>query len=452
MKKLAVLLSIILCAYAAHAQKLQKRIDSLVDYYARTFDYDGVAFVSYKGNILLNRGYGYKDHNKNLKHDEHSIFMIGSITKQFTAEIILMLAKENKLQLQDKLDKYFPGYPSGDKITIEHLLTHTSGIYNYTDDTVYDNFNAHPTVVVSKEQMLATFKDIPLGFEPGAKWEYSNSNYVLLTYIIEQVCKKPYTEVVQERILTPLHMTHSGFDYTHLSSINKTVPYNCMLADSFYKAQIEDYSQLLGAGCLYSTAEDLYKWHRALQSYQLLEKEWQDKAYVPYKERYGYGWFVSDDVSGKHAVGHSGGTGGFYTYIMRLDREDVCIVLLSNMRYSGVDLNSMAKNIVKCIYDSSYIIPEPRKVISLNTNVMKRYEGEYALLLDTSISVTFRLDDNRMLFTVTDQPEDRAYPQSETLFFAKTADVQFEFVADGKQGYKLVLRQHGQAFETKRKM
>jgi CubicO group peptidase (beta-lactamase class C family) len=445
MRKLFVFLFMLSLAFMGNAQQNKARIDSLMEYYAQTFDYNGAAFVSVKGKTLLKRGYGYQDYYKNIKNDPDNIFMMGSITKQFTAEIILMLAKENKLNLQDKLTKYFPGYPSGDKITIEHLLTHSSGIYNYTEDTLWRN---HPTMAVTEEQMLTVFKDKPLGFEPGAKFEYCNSGYMLLSYIIEKITGKPYADVATARILVPLKMAHSGFDYARLKDKRKTVGYNSVMIDSFYISKVEDMTQSLGAGALYSTVEDLYKWHRALQSNTLLDKEWQQKAFTLHNSRYGYGWFVVNDFLGKKILGHSGGISGFYTYLMYLPQEDLCIALLTNVRHGGVDLNEVSLNILKCLYDTTFRIPAIRKEIKLPLATLKNYEGEYVLAADTSISVTFKQKDQHLYMTVTDQPEDRIYAQTENMFFAKNADAQFEFVKDEKDRYKLFLYQHGQKFEA----
>jgi CubicO group peptidase (beta-lactamase class C family) len=447
MKKVLTLFGLILLSFSLQAQPYQKRIDSLMNYYASSFDFNGAAFVSLKGTTLHNKGYGYKDRYAKLKNDANGIFMIGSITKQFTAEIILMLAKEGKLHLDDKLSLYYPDYKSSEKISLEQLLTHTSGIYNYTDDTLWSK---HPTEAVSHEQMLSIFKDKPLNFEPGAKFEYSNSNYILLTYIIEQVCGKPYTQVARERIIGPLGMTYSGFDFTHLRDRNKTTGYNSVIIDSFYADQIEDSTQSLGAGALYSTTADLYKWHRALQSYTLLDKDWQRRAYTPHLENYGYGWIVKKYLD-KEVLAHSGGIGGFYTYILRIEREDLCIILLSNIRHTGADNNKIARDIVRCLYDTTFAIPSPRKAISLSPKIADAYVGEYTLALDTSISLSFRRQNNYFLMKLSGQPEDRIYPQTQTMFFAKSADARFEFVKDPTKGYKLLLHQHGQTFEASRK-
>jgi CubicO group peptidase (beta-lactamase class C family) len=450
MKKtlLAFLAFCLSATVTAQTGKIKQRLDSLLEYYNQTFEYNGVAFVSLKGAQLLKKGYGYKDRYRGIRNQADNMFMVGSITKQFTAELILMLAKEGRLGLQDKLSKYYPDFPHGDSISLEHLLTHSSGLYNYTDDTLW---HKHPTWSLSHEQMIAIFKDKPLAFAPGTQFAYCNSGYVLLTYIIEQVSGKPYTVFARERILTPLGMTHSGFDYEHLQDPHKVTGYEGVIVDSFYTATIEDSTQSLGAGALYSTVDDLYRWHRALQSYRLLDREWQQKAYTIHNGRYGYGWFIAEDFCGQKVLAHSGGIPGFYTHFTRIEKEDLCIALLCNVGSSGVDLNAISKNVIRCLYDTGFVMPVGRKEITLAPATLKRYEGEYVLGADTSVSFTFALKGKYLYGTVTGQPEDRIYPLTTSLFFTKAADAQFEFVPETSGGYKLLLHQHGQQFEALRR-
>src|ERR1043165_3228323 len=137
MKRSLMVLFCLVGSILAMAQDKGLQLDSVIAYYAMQDNYNGVVLVTQKDKVLLNKAYGYRDIARNIKHDEHSIFQIGSLTKQFTAEVILHLAKEGKLKLDDNIGKYFKGYPNGDKITIEHLLTHSSGIYNYTNDSTF---------------------------------------------------------------------------------------------------------------------------------------------------------------------------------------------------------------------------------------------------------------------------------------------------------------------------
>jgi hypothetical protein len=183
----------------------------------------------------------------------------------------------------------------------------------------------------------------------------------------------------------------------------------------------------------------------------LLDKTWQQKAYQPNKGGYGYGW-MTGKVADKNTIAHSGGINGFLTYLLRIEDEDVCIVLLSNIYFPGANPKQIAKDIVRCLYDTSFKTPSIRQEIKLTHSQMLPYEGTYILSADTNVSLSIKIDGARMLCKVATQPVDRIYPQSQTFFFSRSADAQFEFMPDTRGGYKLVLHQHGQNFEALRRM
>ncbi len=325
MKKIFVLIAVLFVVHFSFAQG--DKLDALIDAYAKLYKFNGSALVAKNGIILLNKGYGYRNATDKVANNEQTIFQLGSVTKQFTSAVILKLQEEKKLSVSDKLSKYFPGYPKGDSITIEQLLTHTSGIYNYTND---EKFMANEvTKPANREMMMALFRDKPLDFSPGTSWSYSNSGYSLLGYIIEAVTKKPYEQAVRKYIFTPLKMTHSGFDFTHLKSSEKAIGYFKLNDKEKEEAPIVDSSVSFSAGAIYSTAGDLYLWHKALEKNTILSREQQEKAYTPVKNRYGYGWSI-DSIEGKRRVSHGGGIHGFITNIARVPEDDICIVLLSN--------------------------------------------------------------------------------------------------------------------------
>ena len=175
MKKLFILSAALCIVHFSFAQDTSNKLDTLINAYAKLYRFNGAALVSKNGAILLNKGYGYRNAADKVLNNEQTIFQLGSITKQFTSAVILKLQEEKKLNVSDKISKYFPGFPKGDSITIEQLLTHTSGIYNYTNDHKFmANEVTKPT---NREKMMALFKDKPLDFSPGTGWNYSNSGY-----------------------------------------------------------------------------------------------------------------------------------------------------------------------------------------------------------------------------------------------------------------------------------
>jgi len=432
---------------STHAQPLAKRLDSLATFYSTTFDFNGSILVSKGNQVLISKGYGYQDKEKNKRNSPESIFLIGSITKQFTAEVVLMLAKEGKLSVDDKLSKYFPDYQYGDSITIQHLLTHTSGIFDYTRDEGWEKGNLEAPI--SDKELFALFRNKPLNFAPGTKWSYSNTGYKLLGLIIGKVTGKTYYENVRQRIFQPLGMTHSGFDFTHLADPQKTTGYYGMRHDSFLVSIVVDSTQTNSAGAIYSTTGDMLKWHRALQSYQLLPKAWQDKAFTPYKHGYGYGW-ENDSLCGKHVLAHSGHIHGYNSNFYHLPDEDVCVVVLTNFMRTGADPIAYAADIVRAMYDKDYVIPAPRTEVQVEEPIKKRYAGVYMMDEDTSVSFTFRMKDKYLYLRVTGQPEVKLLPQSDTLFFTKVTDAQMEFKKNAQGTYNMYLHQNGEVMEAKK--
>ena len=424
MKKIFVLVAALFIVHFGFAQS--DKLDSLISAYAKLYKFNGTALVAKNGTILLNKGYGYRNAVNKVANNEQTIFQLGSITKQFTSAVILKLQEEKKLTVSDKLSKYFPGYPKGDSITIEQLLTHTSGIYSYTNDP---KFMANEvTKPASRDMMMALFRDKPFDFSPGTGWNYSNSGYSLLGYIIEAVTKKPYEQAVRKYIFTPLGMTHSGFDFTNLKSREKATGYFKLDDKEVVPAPIVDSTVSYSAGAIYSTTGDLYLWHKALQKNKILSKAQQDKAYTPVKNKYGYGWGI-DTIEGKRKVAHGGGIHGFTTNISRVPEDDICIVLLSNA--SNTTLGEITKSIFAILYGKEYKLPKERTVIKLPEEKLKQYEGEYEI--KEGLHVVISLKDGELVATPTGQKAEILYAEKEDLLFVKSQDIQLEFTRNEKK-------------------
>ncbi|MEO6453740.1 MAG: serine hydrolase domain-containing protein [Ginsengibacter sp.] len=426
MKKVFILAIGLCIIHHSFAQEAAGRIDTLINAYAKLYLFNGSTLVAKNGAVLLSKGYGYRNVGDKVLNSDQTVFQLGSITKQFTSAVILKLQVENKLWVSDKLSKYFPGYPKGDSITIQHLLTHTSGIYNYTDD---QNFMANEiTKPANRERMMSLFKDKPLDFSPGTSWNYSNSGYFLLGYIIEEVTKEPYWEAVRRYIFTPIHMTHSGFDFNHLISKNKALGYLKLNDKEAISAPIVDSTVSFSAGAVYSTTSDLFKWHQALEHYTVLSKNQQEAAYTPVKNSYGYGWLI-DSIEGKRRVGHGGGIPGFVTNLSRVPEDDVCIILLSNA--SDQTINEITNSIYAILYNKEYQLPKERKVIMLPEETLKQYEGEYQI--QPGFTVVMRVKDGELAATPTGQAIKTLHAEKEDFFFEKEEDVRVEFTRDDKK-------------------
>lgn len=444
MKKIISLVLVLTIVQLSFTQDVSSKIDGLLTAYNKQNRFNGSALVAKQGVILLNKGYGWRNFADKVPNDPNSIFQLGSITKQFTSTIILKLQQEKKLNVKDKLSKYFPKYPKGDSITIEELLSHTSGIYNYTND---EQFMANEvSKPASREKIMALFENKPLDFSPGTKWNYSNSGYSLLGYIIEIVTKKPYEQVVRDYIFKPLQMTNSGFDFTHLKVPAKTTGYFRLDDKNSTTSPIVDSTVSFAAGAIYSTTGDLYKWHKALENYSILSKDQQEQAYTPIKNNYGYGWGI-DSIEGKRGVGHGGGIHGYITTIARIPVDDVCVIVLSNASDESVD--KIGKDILNVLYNKPYDIPKERTAITLPDEKLNEYTGEYEIR--PGLNVAMSVKDGLLIAVPTGQTPKELYAEKEDFFFEKTEDVQVSFTRNEKKEVDgFVLHQGGREMKCKK--
>jgi CubicO group peptidase (beta-lactamase class C family) len=309
------------------------KIDEAIQNLVNQDLFTGSILVGQHGNILVSQGYGLADRAQKIPNTPQTRFRIGSITKQFTAMAILILDSQNKLSVNDPICKYFEDCPSAwEKITIEQLILHTSGIHDFVDETRYQDPAAIPR---DPEKIIAGFRDLPLDFQPGEQWSYSNAGYDILGYVIEKVSGQSYAAFLQQSIFTPLGMKNSGF--TH-NADGLAVGYK----DAYAQIYDQELDRLIlySEGGLYSTTEDLYRWGQALSSNELLPAEYMDKMFarsakIPMsmtggKEvAYGYGWLIWKE-NGRPSVWHNGELPGFTSIITMYPKEQVTIIVLSN--------------------------------------------------------------------------------------------------------------------------
>jgi CubicO group peptidase (beta-lactamase class C family) len=325
---------------------LTSKIDQILNSFAEREGFQGAVLVARNGKVLLSKGYGLADRDKNIPNTPHTKFRLGSVTKQFTAMAILILQAQSKLNVQDPICRYIEDCPAAWKdITIHHLLTHTSGIPDFTNFPGYLATRATPS---SPEQTIARFKDKPLNFPPGEQWKYSNSGYIVLGYIIEQVSGQSYEAFLQQNIFEPLQMKDTGYDHNDGSlAIGYTGTWRT-------EADYIDMTIPYAAGGLYSTVEDLYRWDQALYTEQLVPKDLLDLMFTPHAKTsdpglsYGYGWDVGK-MNNHKAVGHGGGIEGFATGIRRYTDDKVTIIVLSNRDTTNV--SRIADQIAQAVFE-----------------------------------------------------------------------------------------------------
>jgi CubicO group peptidase (beta-lactamase class C family) len=294
----------------------------------------------------LSRGYGLADREKKTPNTTQTRYRIYSITKQFTAMAILMLQERGKLNVQDPICKYIPDCPAAWKeITIHHLLTHTSGIPDFIGFTDYPETSATPS---PPAQTIARFKDKSLDFQPGEKWNYSNSGYVLLGAVIERVSGQSYEDFLQKNIFEPLKMVNTGYDH------NRSDLASGYVNSGKIKANFVDMSIPYAAGGLYSTVEDLYRWDQALYTQQLVPQKTLDTmftAHAPIPEAdglgYGYGWLIGRTFNRRN-IFHGGSLVGYNSLIDRYPDDKVTVIVLTNQ--ANVDPATISDIVEKRIF------------------------------------------------------------------------------------------------------
>jgi len=444
MKKIYALLFTLVAVLPLIAQEASQKIEELIAAWAKNEKFNGTVLVAQNGHIVFQKGYGYKNAVTKEINNENTVFQIGSITKQFTSAVILRLQENKRLSIQDKLSKYFPELPFAGKVSIENLLSHTSGIYNYTNDG--DFMKTEAVKPATHDKLLALFKDKPLEFEPGSKFSYSNSNYILLGFIIEKISGKPYEQVLHEMIFSPLQMGHSGFNFTALHSADKATGYFALSKTANTPAGIVDSSVSYAAGAIYTTAGDLYKWDRALYTEKIISRASLKDAYSIRKGKYGLGWSI-DSAYGKQVYQHGGGIFGFTSFIFRSPEEDICILLLDNQ--GDGTLEKIASGINAVLHNQPYELPKERTAIAIDTAVVKQYLGEYELSPGFILAIT--LENGQLMVQATGQGKAELFAEKQNFFFLKVADVQIEFIKnDNGVTDKLILHQGGRDMPAKK--
>lgn len=317
---------------ALTGKQLEKKLDEYLSKLTKDELFRGVVLITRDGRTVYEKAFGKASEEHNVSNNINTKFEIGSLTKQFTAASVLMLAQQKKLAVTDKLSKYIPDYPNGDKIAIHNLLAQNSGIAEHTSELGNPNFNFAKEY--KPEDIIALFKDKPLSFQPGERFEYCNSNYILLGYIIEKVSGKSWSQHVTENIIKPLGLTNTGFT-DRRSVVNSLAVGYTTGDDGIERCIYLDGSFPYAAGQIYSNVYDLAKWNEALFSNKVLNKDYTAEMLSKHVQMsdipsyYGYGVMLQKDY-GRDVIWHSGGIFGFSSALLRYVDDRTNIVVLSN--------------------------------------------------------------------------------------------------------------------------
>lgn len=373
---------------------LSQRLDSLMRASFPADQPGAAAIVVRNGEVLLRGGYGMADLELGVAlRPEHS-FRIGSVTKQFTGAAILMLAKEGKLTLDDRLTRFFPDYPTGGRtVTVQHLLAHTSGIRSYTDMPEWE-----PTIREDRtvDEMIALFRDEPFDFEPGSRWAYSNSGYFLLGAIIEQVSGMSYADFIANRIFGPLGMDGSSYDITPRITPNRVRGYS-RNADGWVNADFISMTHPYAAGSLLSTVDDLARWDAAITSGELLSEASWAHAFEPVplndgrSTGYAAGWLIGR-MGEYRTHEHDGGIDGFSSNTMRVPDAGLFVAVLTNADRPLASPTQVTLRLADIVLGG---VLEP-PAVAVSTDRLREYVGEYRID-GTDDTRTITLEGERLL-------------------------------------------------------
>ena len=391
-------------------------------------DQPGAAvLVARNGEVIFRQGYGLANLEHKVPISPDTVFRLASATKQFTATAVLMLMERGRLSLDDEITKFLPDYPTaGAKITVAHLLAHTSGIASYTDMPEWMGRLREDLTV---EGLIDIFKDQPLMFQPGDKWAYNNSGYVLLGAIIEKASGQKYEDFIREHIFEPAGMKNSYY-----GGYAKIIPQRAAgyerEGDGYVHARFLSMSQPYASGALLSTVNDMLRWNQALYSGKLIKKDTLDLAFEPFKlnngqeTNYACGWMIGQ-IKGHRVVQHGGGIFGFSTFTLSMPEDHVYVVLLSNDSGREPGASFLATKLAAIAIGEPF---EERKAVEVSPEILESYVGVYEIAEGDERVV--RREGGRLFTQRTDRPKMEALLESATKFFYKNSFTHGEFVKD----------------------
>ena len=341
--------------------------------------------IVHDGETVLRKGYGMANLELGVPIRPEMVFEIGSVTKQFTAAAILELAERGRLAIEDDIRKHLPDYPThGRTITLEHLLTHTSGIPSYT---ALPEWQARVREDLTVEQLIGIFKDKPLEFEPGERYSYNNSAYALLGAVIEKLSGKTYEDFIEQEIFRPLGMNHSRYG-SHREIVPGRVHGYDPFPEGYLNTKYLSFTSPYAAGSLLTNVDDLALWDRALATETLLRKTSLERMFTPVKlnsgasSNYGYGFTVYD-YAGRRVIEHGGDIFGFTGFVLRIPEERLLVTILSNnprKRTEETALKIAAAALGRPL--------EARTAVALDAQALDEYVGVYRFDAKTARAIT----------------------------------------------------------------
>ncbi|WPP51365.1 serine hydrolase domain-containing protein [Catalinimonas niigatensis] len=438
MRHLLFFLMILSSSFISFAQQFDRvKMDSLFRLIEEHEQGMGSVSLYQNGEEVYHRAFGFADAENNIRATEKTRYRIGSISKTFTATLIMQLVEEGKLSLDTPLYSFFPELPNADKITIKHLLRHRSGLYNFTNKPDYRNWMDQPK---TQEELLNIFLENGAEFEPGEKFAYSNTNYVLLSFIAEKVANKPFADILQSQITEPLQLKHTYF--------GKKIDSNKEEALSYYKiekwevATETDMSIPMGAGGIVSTPADLNTFLVHLLSGKLVSQSSLEQM-TTLIDGYGLG-LIQMPFYEKKSYGHNGRIDEFYAMSGYFPEEKFSIAYISNG--IGMPVNDIMIAALSIYFGKEYDFPEFKPALTLSPELLDQYLGTYGN--DSfPLKVTISREENTLIGQATGQASFRLEAIEENVFQFQQAGLELEFLPEEKV---MMLRQAGTVHHLKR--
>ncbi len=375
------------------------------------WNFQGAALVAKNGKVIFKNGYGMASIELSVPNTAETKFLIGSITKQFTATAVMQLVEKGLVNLDDPITKYLPDYPkeTGDKVTIHHLLRHTAGVPSYTD---MPDAMARRTQPVTLDELVGLFKDKPLDFEPGEQFKYSNSGYLLLGIVIEKASGMTYEDYLRQNIFDVIGMDNSGYAHQDKIIPGRACGYREGQDDELLNDYVVHMSWPYAAGGLYSTVEDMLRWDQALYTEKLLTKGSLEKMFTPGLRDYGYGWGIGQ-IAGHKLVSHDGGIDGFSTSFFRCVDDNICVVVFSNNINAPV--TSIAAGLMAIALGEPYDLPIVKSPIEIDTARLVNYAGVYKV--NATDNRIISVEDGKIYSMRTGGQQRRLLPEDVDKFF-----------------------------------
>jgi D-alanyl-D-alanine carboxypeptidase len=443
MKRIILFVGLLLSIYEVQAQNVLNRskLDSLITAIEKNDRAMLSVSIAEKGNVIYHRSIGYIDSNFTIKANENTKYRIGSITKTFTSVMILQLVEEKKLTLDTKLSKFFPKVKNASKITIEEMLCHQSGIHNLTADSLYGTYYTQPK---TKKELVGMINELPSDFEPNSVQEYSNSNFILLGFILENITKRTFAENLQKRIVERIGLQNTYYGTMADPKKNEARSYSWN-NDKWETEKETDMSIPHGAGAIVSTTDDLVKYIHALFGGRLISQESLNNM-ITFRHEWGLGMFPAQ-FSGKKGYGHNGGIDEFVSQLKYFPEDSLSVAITCNgSRYSMKDC---LRGVLSCYYNEPFPIPTFTKH-KVSKDILYQYLATYSSA-ELKMDLKFILDDEFLSVEITNQPTITLEAESDTVFNFDEAGAKFIFIKTDGFIDKVMLQQAGREFIFLRK-